>query len=150
MKQRELIVAGKLKTELAVRSFIMYLISFVAIFVLSLNPVISQTGGNINVSGTILDESNEALIGVTIAISGTTTGTISDIDGHFILDVKSGDTLIISYVGYTTQLIPISDQTTLSIVLVDDITKLDEVVVVSLWLCQTGQPCRFRSKHIRR
>lgn len=55
------------------------------------------------VSGIVLDETGEPLIGVSVLIEGTSSGTITDFDGKFILDVQPKSTLVISYVGYQTQ-----------------------------------------------
>ena len=52
------------------------------------------------VSGIVLDETGEPLIGVSVLIEGTSSGTITDFDGKFILDVQPKSTLVISYVGY--------------------------------------------------
>ena len=54
------------------------------------------------VSGIVLDETGEPLIGVSVLIEGTSSGTITDFDGKFILDVQPKSTLVISYVGYQT------------------------------------------------
>ena len=61
---------------------------------------------------------------------GTTNGVITDIDGNFVLNVSSGATLEISYIGYVTQTIKVTNQTSLHIVLKEDSETLDEVVVV--------------------
>jgi len=60
-----------------------------------------------SVSGTIKDGSGEPLIGVSIQIKGNTTqGTITDLDGKFSINAQTNATLIFSYIGYDTQLIP--------------------------------------------
>jgi hypothetical protein len=58
------------------------------------------SNGNINVTGTLFDETNIPLPGATVLIKGTTTGTTTDIDGNFNLNCKATDTLVFSYVGY--------------------------------------------------
>lgn len=80
------------------------------------------------VQGTIVDEKGEPVIGATIKIDGTGAGTITDINGHFSVKVLPKAKLIISYVGYITQ--TVTDLNNPNIVLVEDLQKLDEVVVV--------------------
>ena len=79
-------------------------------------------------SGTIVDVQGEPIIGATIAQKGTTNGAISDIDGNFTISVEPGATLVVSYIGYTTQ--EISARDNMRIVLSEDATTLDDVVVV--------------------
>lgn len=83
-----------------------------------------------NVSGTITDADNNPMIGVNVVVKGTTTGTITDLDGNYQLKVKSGDVLQVSYLGYKTQNIDITNQTTLNITMAEDTDLLGEVVVV--------------------
>lgn len=61
---------------------------------------------------------------------GTTNGLITDIDGNFSLIVSPNATIVISYVGYTTQEIPLNGRKTLNVVLKEDNEMLDEVVVI--------------------
>ena len=68
--------------------------------------------------------------GANVLIQGSSTGTTTDFDGNFSISVKSGDVLIVSYIGFLTQSITISNQTSLTIVLQSDTSELDEVVVV--------------------
>mgnify|MGYP001794516305 CR=1 FL=1 len=82
------------------------------------------------ISGKITSANGEALIGVTIVVEGTSTGTVTDIDGNFSVEAASDAVLVISYVGYTTQTIPVNGQTSLSITLGEDAQVLDEVVVI--------------------
>lgn len=70
------------------------------------------------------------MIGANVLEKGTTNGVITDIDGNFVLNVSSGATLEISYIGYVTQTIKVTNQTSLHIVLKEDSETLDEVVVV--------------------
>ncbi|GAB6122930.1 SusC/RagA family TonB-linked outer membrane protein [Dysgonomonas termitidis] len=84
----------------------------------------------IKVSGVVSDESGEPIIGASVTILNTTTGTLTDIDGKFTLNVPSNVTLKISYIGFTPQEIPVSGKTTINVVLKEDSKLLDEVVVV--------------------
>ena len=80
------------------------------------------------VSGVIVDETGEPIIGASILEKGTTNGTITDFDGNFVLDVAEGATLEISYVGYATQSLPAHAD--MHVVLKEDTEVLEEVVVV--------------------
>lgn len=83
------------------------------------------------VSGTVVDDSGEPLIGVSVVVKGTTTGTVTDLDGNFTLDIPNNNTVLqVSYVGHTTKDVAVGSQQSLSIVLETDNEILDEVVVV--------------------
>ncbi len=91
----------------------------------------AQQNSKINITGTVLDESGEALIGVNVMVEGSTIGTITDALGRFSIDVSSNNSkLIFSYLGYIQQTIPVLNKTTVKVVLKEDSKKLDEVVVV--------------------
>ena len=85
---------------------------------------------NKKITGTIVDDNGEPVIGANVSIKGSTVGTITDIDGNFSLDAMSGATLLISYIGYETQEITVSNQSVYNIKLSEDTQALDEVVVV--------------------
>ena len=82
------------------------------------------------VKGTVNDDSGEPIIGASVVEKGTTNGTVTDFDGNFSLNVKSGATLVVSYIGYTTQEIAVNGQSTINVTLKEDNALLDEVVVV--------------------
>ncbi|NJB85362.1 iron complex outermembrane receptor protein [Lewinella marina] len=83
------------------------------------------------VTGTITDaENGDPLIGASILVTGTSTGTVTDFDGNFTLNVPAGaESLTVSYTGYATQTIPLTGQTELDITMTSG-ELLDEVVVV--------------------
>lgn len=81
--------------------------------------------------GKVLDSTGESVIGASVLVKGTTSGTITDIDGNFKLDnVPSNATLVVSYIGYQTQEIPVAGKKNFTVKLADDTQTLDEVVVV--------------------
>ncbi len=82
------------------------------------------------VQGTVTDEEGTPLIGVNITVQGRDYGTITDLDGRFTIDVSQGEILVFSYVGYDTQTVPVSEVTSLSIILTQEANALDEVIVV--------------------
>ncbi|MDR1200659.1 MAG: TonB-dependent receptor [Tannerellaceae bacterium] len=97
------------------------------ITVLKKNAIVQQRK---TITGTVLDQDNMPVIGANIVMTGTTTGTITDINGKFTLEVPQNATLTVSYIGYTEQSVVVGNRTTLVIRLVEDTKTLDEVVVV--------------------
>ena len=71
-------------------------------------------------TGTVTDSTNEPLIGASVVIQGTSNGTITDINGKFSLSVHPNAVISISYIGYITQNIKITNQTSLKVVMMDD------------------------------
>ncbi|MDO5664600.1 MAG: SusC/RagA family TonB-linked outer membrane protein [Bacteroidia bacterium] len=99
------------------------LIMFLTLFFMGIGIVMAQT----QVRGTVVDEQGEPAIGATIQVKGTTQGTVTDTNGNFNLSAPAGGTLIVSYVGYTTQEVPVSAN--VRVALKTDAELLDEVVV---------------------
>lgn len=90
----------------------------------------AATQAQISVSGTVSDASGP-LPGVSITIEGTSNGTATDAGGNYTLEnVQSDATLIYSYIGYTTQRIPVNGQTTINVPMTEDLQSLEEVVIV--------------------
>lgn len=81
------------------------------------------------IKGTITDESGVGMPGVNVLVKGTTNGTVTDVDGKYTLNVPANATIVITFVGYRTQEIPLGERTELDVSLEIDITSLDEVVV---------------------
>ena len=83
------------------------------------------------ITGKITDETGEGIPGVTVLVKGTTTGTITDLEGVYAIIVEeSANTFIVSSIGYKTVEIAIKGRTSIDITLTTDIHGLDEVVVV--------------------
>lgn len=72
----------------------------------------------------------EALIGVSVRVKESSTGTITDFDGKYSLNVRGGETLIFSYIGYLEQEIKVGNQSTINVVLNEDANELEEVIVI--------------------
>ena len=82
-------------------------------------------------TGNVTDESGEPLIGVNILEQGTTNGTITDLDGNFtLLSDNAAANLEVSYMGYTSQTIAAKDGAPVNVVLVEETTELDDLVVI--------------------
>ncbi|MCD7932403.1 MAG: carboxypeptidase-like regulatory domain-containing protein [Tannerellaceae bacterium] len=84
------------------------------------------------ITGTVTDEWNEPIIGANVVIKGTLTGTVTDIDGRFMLDIPATDSevLVVSYIGYLPREVRVGNESILRISIHEDTQKLDEVVVV--------------------
>lgn len=83
-----------------------------------------------SVSGTVIDETGEPVIGATVMVKGTKNGTATDIDGKYALTTLPSATLVFSYVGYTSQEIPVGGRNVIDVTLKESRELLDEVVVV--------------------
>ena len=90
-------------------------------------PALAQ---KITVTGTVLDEFGDPMIGATIMQKGTSNGTAADIDGNFELSVEPNATLVVSYVGYDPMDVAVNGQKHLEIVLKENATLLSETVVI--------------------
>lgn len=84
----------------------------------------------ISVKGIVKDATGETVIGASVVEKGTTNGTITDFNGNFTLSVSPSAVLTVSFVGYQSQDIPVSGQTSFNVILKEDTEVLDEVVVV--------------------
>ncbi|RCR70626.1 SusC/RagA family TonB-linked outer membrane protein [Larkinella punicea] len=84
----------------------------------------------VRITGTVTDEANQPLPGVSIVEKQTQKGTATDASGQFTLDVNAGATLVVSSIGFASQEVAIGNQTTLTIRLKEDVNQLNEVVAV--------------------
>ena len=82
------------------------------------------------VKGTVTDGIGEPLPGVSVVVKGTTNGTITDVNGKYSIQATAKDILSFSYVGMSDQEIKVAGQTTINVVMKDDVAALDEVIVV--------------------
>jgi len=103
----------------------------------------------ISVTGNITDHTGLGLPGVSIVEKGTLNGTVSDVDGNFMLSVSPRSTLVFSFIGFITQEIPLSGQTTVNIQMQEDVVGLEEVVVVGYGKILPGPPLRMPCRLFR-
>jgi TonB-linked SusC/RagA family outer membrane protein len=101
--------------------------NFIAVLWLMLIPFLSFS--QTKLTGRVLDKENEPLIGASVIVKGTITGTVTDANGEFLLAVPDGATLIISYIGYQPQEVQ-ANRSNLTIVLLEDSKTLNDVVVL--------------------
>ena len=100
---------------------------FLALVALCTSSALAQK----QVSGTVVDAAGEYIIGASVMVKGTSTGTVTDFDGKFVLqNVPENGSLVISYVGYRTQTLAVAGKSQFNVTLEEDKQLLDEVVVV--------------------
>ena len=102
--------------------------------ILSNRKIVAQnqeTAQGITITGTIVDASGETLPGVNVAVKGTSTGTTSDLNGRYEIQVPDGNAvLVFSFVGFTTQEAEVGNRQLINVTLLESISQLDEVVVI--------------------
>ncbi|WP_287828867.1 TonB-dependent receptor [Bacteroides sp.] len=101
------------------------------------------------VKGNVTDASGEPLIGVSIQIKGSATGTITDLDGNFSLQVEKGSVIELSYIGYEKQSVKIIGDKPLNIVLKEDNKVLDEVVVTALGIKRAEKALSYNVQQVK-
>lgn len=100
------------------------------------------------ISGLVKDERGELLIGVNVSIKGSSTGTITNIDGEYTLQAAKGDVLEFSYVGYTPKFVTVGDVGVLAVVLQEDSKALDEVVVTALGIKRSEKALSYNVQKV--
>jgi TonB-linked SusC/RagA family outer membrane protein len=101
------------------------------VFLLALIMPVALYAQQRTISGTVTDAgTGEPLIGVTVLIEGTTTGTTTDLDGNYTIRVSAGQALVFSYIGYNTETLVVGDQTEINIALQVSTEELEEVIVI--------------------
>lgn len=126
--------SGNFKT-ITLKCFLILSLAFVfqqAVFAAKVNQLEHTVQQQVQkVQGNIVDPSGSPMPGVSIVVKGTTTGTVSDFDGNFVIDVPAGSVLQISFIGFQPQQITVSaGMGLLKIVLKESVESLEEVVVV--------------------
>lgn len=117
--------------------------------ILSTNKLnVTEQDPTIQVKGTVKDTKGEPLIGVNVKVKGTTTGAITDFDGNFQIQAKKGAVLEISYIGYASQEVKVTDNKSLSIVMTEDAKVLNEVVVTALGIKRETKSLTYNVQQI--
>jgi TonB-dependent starch-binding outer membrane protein SusC len=84
----------------------------------------------VTITGNVVDPNGEPIPGVTVSVPGTSLGTATDIDGNYSITVPEGSQLVFSFIGFETQTIEIGDRSIINVTMAEDVSSLDEVVVV--------------------
>jgi TonB-dependent starch-binding outer membrane protein SusC len=85
---------------------------------------------DIIIKGSVTDENGDPLPGASVTVEGTTSGTVTDVDGNYAISVPEGSILVFSYIGFESQRVAIDNKTELNVILKQDVSSLNEVVVV--------------------
>src|SRR5690554_6008543 len=93
-------------------------------------PSYSQDTSSNTITGTVSDANGEPLVGVNIVVEGTETGAVTDLEGSYSISVADGATLVFSFLGYTPRKVVVEDQSIIDVSLEEEISALDEVVVI--------------------
>jgi hypothetical protein len=94
-------------------------------------------------------EDGSALPGVSIVIEGTTTGTVSDVDGNFTVNVpNSQSSLLFSFIGYTSQRIPVGSNTIINVIMEPDVSRLNEVIVTAFGISQEKKALGYAAQSV--
>lgn len=107
--------------------FFAFLVLFIFLFCVTAS---AQGVRKISLTGTVIDQAGESIIGANVIERGTSNGTITDIDGNFKLEVNERSIIQVSFIGYTSREVPVGKQTNITIKLQEDSQTLSEVVVV--------------------
>ena len=127
-----------------------YSIRYLTLLVVLLTGTLAYAQADrISISGVLLDSEGVSIIGGSILEQGTTNGTISDIDGNFNLSVSPKAKLEISYIGYTTQIVPVSGKQNFKITLIEDDLVLDEVVVTALGIKRESKALGYAMTEVK-
>lgn len=106
---------------------------FFVVLLMCITVSFAQTNGSITVTGTVVDEKGESIIGATVQVEGTTNGVITDIDGKYSVRVENDkSTLRFSFVGLVPVVEQVKGRRIINVVLKSDTEVLDEVVVTAL------------------
>ncbi|BDD01843.1 TonB-dependent receptor [Persicobacter psychrovividus] len=117
---------------------------------------ITQTIAQIQVKGQVNDkESGEPILGANVVIQGTATGTVTDINGAFTLEVPAAETVLsFSFIGYTSEVVKVGNQSNIQVYLNADATELEEVMVVAYGEQKkssfTGSAATVKKDHIEK
>ena len=104
---------------------------------------------NGDVTGQIVDQKGEPIIGANILVQGTSTGTITDFNGNFVLsNVPAGATLEISYIGYKTVTVPVDGRESYDVVLKEDSEMLGEVVVTAMGIERQSETLTYAAQTV--
>ena len=87
---------------------------------------------NVTVKGSVTDKTGEPVIGATVKTAGSKTGVITNVDGEYVISCPSNAILEFNYIGYQTQKINVAGKTKIDVVLQEESTNLNEVVVTAL------------------
>lgn len=101
------------------------------------------------VSGTVSDQNGNPLVGVTVLVNGSTHGTISALDGSYSIDAPDGATLVYTCLGYKMNYVKVDGKSLVNVVLQDDTTMLDEIVVTGLGISREKKALGYAVQDVK-
>lgn len=117
--------------NLCFKRSIMLCALFVAMFtLLGAGTAYSQDSGKRRITGTVVDANGDPLVGATVQILNTSVGTITNVDGLYVIDVSDNDVLTFSYIGFLSQNLPVKGKDVLNVTLSEDSQMMEDVVVI--------------------
>ena len=109
---------------------------------------VEQASGFV-VKGTVIDDTKEPLIGVSVMVEGTSIGTTTDFDGNYELKIPDGKkTLVFSYIGYSDQKIPVKGRNQIDVTMKEEATALDEVVVTAMGIERKAESLTYATQQV--
>ncbi len=100
------------------------------LIIVALLPLLAVAQSTVKVSGKVTDNFGNPIPGATVMVSGTTTGTITDQDGQYTLEVSSDGALVAQFIGFDPEELSVNNQTTINFMLFESNTELEELVVI--------------------
>jgi TonB-linked SusC/RagA family outer membrane protein len=123
-----------------------FVLAFSVLLFLSCCPGFSQ----IEITGTVTDSKGGNLPGVNVLVKNSTTGSITDQDGRYsIIAPSAQSSLVFSFIGFTSQEVPVSGRSVIDITLVDDLQQLEEVVVTAIGIKQQKKRLGFTTQEVK-
>ena len=126
-------------------------LKIIIFFIALLNVSLALAQGGNTVRGTVIDQNGEPLIGVAVSIKGTTSGTMTDLDGKYSLTADKSKTIVFTYVGYETKEV-VATSNTINVTLESSENVLDDVIVVAYGTASkagyTGSASTVKAKDI--
>ena len=110
---------------------------------------LQQTQEEVKLTGTIVDDMGEPVIGASIVVDGTTNGTITNLDGQFNLTANKGETIVISFIGFDDQTFVVGDRKEFNITLVSSNVGLNEVVVTALGIKRSEKALSYNVQQVK-
>lgn len=124
-------------------------LALMLIFLLGVSSTLTAQDGRIKVSGVVIDQNEEPLIGASVRVKGTTTGMLTNLDGKFVLEVPSAKSVLqISFSGLVTQEVTVGNQTFFNIKLKEDNKVLETVVVTALGLERKSKSLTYATQSV--
>ena len=113
------------------------------------NKAINEAPRRLDVTGKVTDNKGETLVGVSILVKGTTTGTSSDVNGNFSITIPDNNAvLVFTYLGFVTQEVAVNNRSTITVVLEEANTALNEVVVTALGISREAKSLTYSAQKV--